>query len=257
MMSEAPAKAPEPRPAATILLVRDDPFEVLMIRRHERQFFSSAVVFPGGTVDPSDHSAEWLDLIVDDEDLDPAARALRIAGFRETFEETGILLARGADHSHVSHDGGADTFLDVVRAAGGRLHLSDLVPFAHWVTPAASPKRFDTHFFVCRTAPGQEGRSDGAETVSLEWASPQAILDRAAAGETSLLLPQGLNVARLGESRNSAEALAAARARPGYTVQPQIEKREDGLYVIIPEEAGYGRVEKPADIPKLPERRQA
>lgn len=259
-MIETPADKPrrepvEPRPAATILLVRDDPLEVLMIRRHEKQFFSSALVFPGGVVDPDDHSDEWHDLIADAEGLDPHARAIRIAGFRETFEETGILLARGADQAHVSHagqQGEAGSFLEVVRASGGRLHLADLVPFAHWITPEQSPKRFDTHFFVCHTAPGQEARCDGSEAVALEWATPGAILDRAAAGETSILFPTRLNVARLAESADARSALEAARARPHFTVCPRVEKRDGAVVTVIPAEAGYCETINylPASVPR-------
>ena len=84
-MAGEPREIAIPRPAATILLVRDAPFEVLMVRRHAGQTFSSALVFPGGTVDESDWSDAWLDLATGGEALDPAERALRIAAFRETF----------------------------------------------------------------------------------------------------------------------------------------------------------------------------
>lgn len=232
------------RPAATILLVRDDPFEVLMVRRHEKQFFSSALVFPGGLVDDSDRSDAWLDLIEDADDLDPEARALRIAGFRETFEETGVLLARGAGGECVPAAAAAEaSFFEIVRQSGGVLRLSDLVPFGHWITPDISPKRFDTHFFLCRTAVGQTAVCDGGEAVALEWAKPQDILARAAAGESSILFPTRMNIARLAESADAAQALSAARERPVFTVRPWVEKRADGTAVVIPAEAGYCETE--------------
>ncbi|WP_242124017.1 NUDIX hydrolase [Sphingobium sp. Sx8-8] len=243
--ASAPAKAPvTPRPAATILLLRDDPMEVLMIRRHKDQFFSSALVFPGGLVDDSDHSDAWHDLIVDDIGLDAHQRALRIAGFRETFEETGILLARGAEgHCAAQQSQPGASFLDIVRASGGRLVLDDLVPFGHWITPEFSPKRFDTHFFICRTAPGQDAVCDGGEAVALEWATPDSILTRAAEGETSILFPTRLNIARLAESGAVDDAIAAARMRPIFTVLPRVEKRPGGMAVVIPAEAGYCETE--------------
>ncbi|MET0361482.1 MAG: NUDIX hydrolase [Sphingobium sp.] len=232
-----------PRPAATILLVRDDPFEVLMVRRHKDQFFSSALVFPGGLVDAGDRSADWLALIDDADGLDEDARALRIAGFRETFEETGILLARGIHGDCVSAPPAGGAFIDIVRESGGRLRLSDLVPFGHWVTPERSPKRFDTYFFLCRTAPDQVAVCDGDEAVALEWAAPEAILARAAAGETSILFPTRMNISRLAETGNAADALAAAQARPVFTVHPRVEKRDGGMAVVIPAEAGYCETE--------------
>ena len=239
-----PARQPvEARPAATILLVRDDPLEVLMVRRHEKQFFSSALVFPGGLVDHTDRSADWHDLVVDDEGLDPERRALRIAGFRETFEETGILLARGAHGDCVAAAAGGASFIETVQASGGRLHLSDLVPFGHWITPEMSPRRFDSHFFLCRTAPEQVAQCDGSEAVALEWATPAAILDRAAAGETSILFPTRMNISLLANSETAAHALEVARARPVFTVRPRVEKRPGGTAVIIPVEAGYPETE--------------
>src|SRR5215203_1183767 len=91
-----------PRPAATALLLRDDPFEVLMIRRHPEQYFASALVFPGGTVDESDRSDDWLPHVAGGAALSVEERALRIAAFRETFEETSILLARDDAGRHVA-----------------------------------------------------------------------------------------------------------------------------------------------------------
>jgi 8-oxo-dGTP pyrophosphatase MutT (NUDIX family) len=46
-----------PLPAATILLLRDQPaFEVLMVKRHHQiDFASGALVFPGGKTAPGDH----------------------------------------------------------------------------------------------------------------------------------------------------------------------------------------------------------
>ena len=87
-----------PRPAATVLLLRDgaDALEVFMVvRHHEIDFASGALVFPGGRVDTGDHViAERPDLCPGPEGIDAMAMALRVAAIRETFEECGILLAR-------------------------------------------------------------------------------------------------------------------------------------------------------------------
>jgi 8-oxo-dGTP pyrophosphatase MutT (NUDIX family) len=67
-------------PAASVLLLRDDPFEVLMIQRHEKSsFVPNAWVFPGGAVDPEDGEPGTLE-------------AARTAGIREVFEETAIRI---------------------------------------------------------------------------------------------------------------------------------------------------------------------
>ncbi len=93
-----PRSAPEPRLAATVLLVRDgaDGLEVFMVVRHRQiEFASGALVFPGGSVDPDDLAlASQLDRSGLPFGADERLCALRIAAVRETFEECGVLLAR-------------------------------------------------------------------------------------------------------------------------------------------------------------------
>src|SRR6476646_3960730 len=87
------------RPASTILLLRDGAakeIEVfMMVRHHQIEFNSGALVFPGGSVDNNDREiAARTELYGGGEGLDEAALGFRIAAIRETFEESGILLAR-------------------------------------------------------------------------------------------------------------------------------------------------------------------
>lgn len=241
-----------PRLAASLLVVRDDPFEVLMVRRSDRGQFASALVFPGGVVEPGDRSQEWLDHVDGADDLDEDERALRIAGVRETFEETAVLLAEGGEGILPPRDDvSGRAFLDVVREHGLRLKLDAIAPFAHWITPETAQKRFDTHFYLTK-APGDcEAVCDGAETVRVEWASPHEVLTRAKVGERAILFPTRLNLGRLAESADSASALEAARRRRPYTVLPRSERREGGLAIIIPAAAGYAETEHftPLDPP--------
>src|SRR5438445_12064057 len=72
----------------------------MMVRHYEIDFSSGALVFPGGSVDKGDK-----EIIADPtlypggEGLDEAALSFRIAAIRETFEESGILLARPRGYS--------------------------------------------------------------------------------------------------------------------------------------------------------------
>jgi 8-oxo-dGTP pyrophosphatase MutT (NUDIX family) len=231
-----------PRLSATVLLVRDDPFEVLMVRRSTRRSdaFSAALVFPGGVVDPEDEARSWIDLAHGGDDLPDRERALRVAACRETFEEAGILLA---DDAIGACPAAGQTFPAFVQAAGARLRLDRLVHFAHWITPSSAPRRFDTHFYLCRAPDGAEAMCDGSETVALEWVSPRLLLDRAAAKTEHVVFPTRMNLRRLAESADVDGALAAARARPRFTVEPRTERRGDTLVVVIPAEAGYGVTE--------------
>ena len=98
MPPEIPAKsatAPAPvRPAATIMLLRDQPsFEVLMVKRHHQiDFASGALVFPGGKTHAGDHDLGWADRSIGWDDFPVIERELRIAAIREAYEEA------GADH---------------------------------------------------------------------------------------------------------------------------------------------------------------
>src|ERR1700726_3409473 len=90
-----------PRPASTILLLRDSAattgeMEVfMMVRHYEIDFNSGALVFPGGSVDKGDQEIiAKPGLYSGCEGLDAAALSFRIAAIRETFEESGVLLAR-------------------------------------------------------------------------------------------------------------------------------------------------------------------
>ena len=86
--------AAAPRPSTTVLLVRDgaDGLEVLMVVREDRGQYASAMVFPGGVVDPQDADEAWLELVDGAGNVGAAERVRRIAGFRELWEETGLLL---------------------------------------------------------------------------------------------------------------------------------------------------------------------
>jgi 8-oxo-dGTP pyrophosphatase MutT (NUDIX family) len=234
-----------PRPAATILLLRDDPFEVLMVRRRAGTVFSSALVFPGGLVDPEDRSEAWLPHLLNHEALDEEARALRIAALRETYEEVGILIAAGVATSCPAPTPRCDAagFRRIVAASGGRLDLAGLTRFGHWVTPATAAKRFDTHFFLARMPDAQDAACDGGETVALEWLRPIDALARANAGEGAVLFPTRMNLKRLADSADSAAAIAAAARRPVLRVEPRVVRLPDGVKVVIPEEAGYGVTE--------------
>ena len=98
MTEQKPAEAV---PAATMLLVRDEPeFQVLMVKRHHQiDFASGALVFPGGKPHSDDSLEEWAAYSDGWDQVDTTQRVLKIAAIREAYEEAGILLAVNRDGS--------------------------------------------------------------------------------------------------------------------------------------------------------------
>ena len=247
----------EARPAATILLLRDEPrFEVLMVKRHHQiDFASGALVFPGGKTHAGDSDEAWADLAVGWSDFDPLQRTLRIGAIREAFEEAGILLASRADGGPLGPvgdlalrkavDKGEVAFTDVVRDLGARLRLDALSVFARWITPTMMPKRFDTWFYAVKAPPAQAAAADGRETVDTEWIAPDEALRLAAAGERTIIFPTRMNLQLLGEASGAADCVARAEQRPLVTVLPQVENRDGAPFLTIPPDAGYGDVAEP------------
>jgi 8-oxo-dGTP pyrophosphatase MutT (NUDIX family) len=245
-----------PVPAATLLLVRDGAqgLEVLMAARHEESGFAAgALVFPGGKVDAGDttiaRSCGGLAGLVE------SAAAARVAAIRETWEECGVLLARSAggellltrgELSRLRERHGA-RFEPLVREARLELCGDRLVPFAHWITPADRPKRFDTLFFMAPFDSDQEALHDGREAIDARWVRPADVIADADAGRLKLVFATRINLLRLGQSNSVAAAMAAARAATVVTVTPQIATTPAGPVLRIPPEAGYSVCELPLD----------
>ncbi|MDB5471532.1 MAG: hydrolase [Caulobacter sp.] len=242
-MTEPVTKSATARPAATVLLVRDaGELEVLMVRRHSEAHFASALVFPGGLVDPADANHTRA---VGGEALTPPERALRIAGYRELFEETGLLIGQ-TESGEAGGEAGVGGYAQALGVHGLWPNLDALHPFAHWITPDFAPKRFDTHFFLCGLDTVGDLVSDGFETVDAEWLAPARALALAKAGERLVIFPTRMNLERLARSRTVADALAATAHHPRVPVQPRREVRADGVFIVLDEVAGYGRREEPA-----------
>ncbi len=261
-MNDAP-EAVTPRPASTVLLLRDGAagIEVLMVTRNvASDFASGALVFPGGRVDAADAAAATHGRCRAVAGLDAAAMAFRVAGIRETYEEAHLLIARppGGDHLlsaqaldeiesrlRASLDR-APLFNDIVESGAVELATDLLVPFAHWITPVGPPKRFDTHFFAVRAPIDQVAAHDGREAVDTIWIAPATAIAEADAKRVTLVFATRMNLLKLGRSRDVAAALDAARAGRIVTVCPELVKTAEGPVLRIPLAAGYGVAEVPA-----------
>jgi len=217
------------RPAATVLLVRDGPegLQVFMVVRHHKiDFASGALVFPGGKVEPEDVALAGGDV----------ERAARVAAIRETYEECGVMLARGT----LALAADPRPFRERLEAEKLEPALDALTPFAHWITPPILAKRFDTRFYIVAAPADQTAAHDGSEAVDSVWIEPARAIREGAEGRRTLVLATRLNLELLGQSATAAEAISAARARRIVTIEPQPLKTETGYRLTIPIEAGYG-----------------
>jgi 8-oxo-dGTP pyrophosphatase MutT (NUDIX family) len=236
------------RPAATILMLRDQPqFEVLMVKRHHQiDFAAGALVFPGGKSHAGDHDPAWADHAIGWESVGDDGAPLRIAAIREAYEEAGVLLARDAAGEIYAGEAAIDVraavaedrvaFLDVIRELGLKLDLSALTIFARWITPPLMSKRFDTWFYVAHAPAAQLAVCDGHEAVDAEWIAPGEALALAASGQRKVIFPTRMNLQLLAESVSAAGAIDTARGRPLVAVEPWVE----GAALRIQPDAGYG-----------------
>jgi len=222
-----PSDPATPRPASTILLLRDGAagLEVFMVVRNQAiDFAGGALVFPGGRVEEADARL---------------GEAFRIAAIREAFEESGILLARRGDALLAEHSLPREgDFHALLTEHELEPAIDTLVHFAHWITPEDMPKRFDTHFFAAHAPAQQIGSHDGGEAVESLWIQPGRAVEEADAGQRTLVFATRLNLLKLARFETAAQALA--ECGPVVTVRPEPFSDERGRWIRIPEEAGYG-----------------
>lgn len=242
-------------PAATAVLVRDGPagLEVLMVvRHHEIDFARGAAVFPGGKAAAADRDDRLRERCAGAA-LDELQRSLRIAAVRETFEESALLLARrrgellGAEGGaalwrgwHARVLASAEAFVEMVCEEELELALDLLVPFAHWVTPEISPKRFDTHFFIVKAPAGQVAVHDGREAVDAFWVRPADAMAECEQRRRVIIFPTLCNLALIAQATDVSAALAGARARSVDRIQPTLVRRADGKIIpALPADCAY------------------
>ena len=224
-----------PVPAATIVVARacpGDTFEVFLVRRHGKSgFMAGAHVFPGGKVDDDDRGFGG--------DADPFA----IGAIRETFEETGVLLARPESGLPLSTSGpiaavsarlaSGEPFSLALLKAGLVPDLEALVPIAWWITPAQEPRRFDTRFFFAVVPPAQRhsATADGVEVEDGIWLAPQAALDGYRRGELRLAPPTLATLEELAPLRLSQ---VARHPWPTAPVEPVITEVDGRMVLALP-----------------------
>jgi 8-oxo-dGTP pyrophosphatase MutT (NUDIX family) len=182
-------------PAASVILLRhgEAGIETYLLHRHALMAFApSMVVFPGGRLDPADSTG--------------GHDSLRRCALRETFEETGVVLAE-----------------------------TDLHPWAHWITPEIEPRRYDTRFFVAAMPADQEASDLSGETDHAEWRAPRDALAAERSGRIRMLPPTMSILMELADLPTVAEVINQATDRQIEPVLPRLVKSESGWEFRYPQ----------------------
>jgi glyoxylase-like metal-dependent hydrolase (beta-lactamase superfamily II)/8-oxo-dGTP pyrophosphatase MutT (NUDIX family) len=260
----------EPRPAATVVLLRDGPggLEVLLTHRPATMAFAPDVhVFPGGRVDPADGDADLqARSVISADDAASAlggdlsgteALAAFIAAIREAFEEVGVLLADvGAAGDLVDArrrllDDPA-SFPEVAAGLDLRLRTDLLVPLSRWVTPPILDRRFDARFFVASTPDAAVVSLVGKEVAAHAWHRPIDALESMASGELEMWLPTSTTLMQLVHATSIKEV--RERMAPGRLGSVIVESiGEDAVRIEMP--AGGGVAGQPVNAYMVGRRR--
>jgi len=248
-------------PASTVLIIRDGVtgLEVFMVvRHHEIDFAAGALVFPGGKLDKSDFDKKLNQYLIEEETSEREIVPYKIAAIRECFEEANILFAKNKDGRIIIDESELfklkkwrDAFInestsmyEFARLENLLFSIGALIPFSHWVTPEKAPKRFDTRFYIAAAPEGHEGQHDGNESVDSIWINPQQALDDCLSEKRTIIFPTRLNLEKLNQSKTVAEAINNAKNSNIVKVTPLIEKLDEGIFITIPKEAGYGEIKE-------------
>ncbi len=248
----------EPRNAATVILLRPSeagPSVYLMRRQVSMEFAGGMCVYPGGGVDPRDFDVEvawagptpeeWARRLGTDEET---ARALVCAAVRETFEESGVLLAGTSDSTVVadttSDDWEADrhalesrdlAMTEFLTRRGLVLRTDLLGVWGGWLTPEFEPKRYRTWFFVASLPEGQITRDVSTESSSVTWLPALEAAGSADAGEMLMMPPTYLTCLEVGQFASPVEVFEAARGRVVEMFMPAVEALGDGFTLSMPD----------------------
>jgi 8-oxo-dGTP pyrophosphatase MutT (NUDIX family) len=248
---------PPARDAATVALLRPAPGgpQVYLLRRVRGMAFAGGMhVFPGGSVDLADATTETGWAGPSPESFADAlgcptslARALVCAAVRETFEESGVLLAGASAHDVLADVSSDDWEAERVALEAREQTLSQLLtrrrlvlradllrPLAHWITPEVEPRRFDTRFFVAEVPTGQVCRDAGAEADQRVWVRPADALEQG----LRMMPPTAAVLRELAAHPDVPAALHATR-----TIRPILPKLvvgdDDSVAFLLPGDEGY------------------
>lgn len=264
--ADGEAEPAEPRDSATVVLLRggESGPEIYLLRRQTSMAFAGGMcVFPGGGVDPRDFDselpgeglvdrglwagpspAEWAERLGVDE---PKARALVCAAVRETFEESGVLLAGPGAHEVVADTTADDWEADRVALESRELSMTaflekralvlrtDLLgPWSGWLTPVFEPRRYRTWFFVALLPEGQVTRDVSTESSAVTWTAAMDAVEQVEQQQILMLPPTWLTCLDVGQHADPAAVLDEAQKRHVEVFMPELVPEGDDFILSTP-----------------------
>jgi 8-oxo-dGTP pyrophosphatase MutT (NUDIX family) len=279
MLRFEPGREPTvPKPAATVVVVRQDPDAVrwFCVKRHAKSgFLGGALVFPGGKVSDSDRDPAWEPLVtpLSERALSVAddlvsARAFAIAALRELVEEAALLPTVGAaldeagveDFRRALAERGkalgdeSRALRELLVARGLRLDVSRFESLSRWVTPKAEERRYDTRFYVLEAPAGQPGRHDEHETTHSFWASSDELLAMWRSNEVFLAPPTLHTLLFLQPAANVDDVLSRARGHSLSVLCPEFVMDGEVGILTLPGDRLYPEKHPPPSDPDAPTR---
>lgn len=271
-ITQPPGEPAPLRPAATAVPLRDEggALEVLLVKRSRSAgFVPGAYVFPGGVVDAADAHSDIQRLLqaplqsgapattegsrsgrqptasAPTESLGsgaPPSLGFWVAAARELFEETGVLLTSPPLAEPVASRWRSElledrvTIADLLGSESLMLALDKLTHIAHWITPIAERRRYDTHFFLARMPEGADVRIDAREMVDAQWLTPKRAMERFAAGALPMVFPTVRTIQSLLPFDSVAGAVEGLGHRHVRPILPRLVRRGGGVGIVIDEE---------------------
>ena len=239
----------EPRAASTVVLLREGDggpggLEIYLLRRHVSMEFAPGMrVFPGGGVDPRDAELDpelWAGPSADEWAARMGCTALEAtelvcAAVRETFEESGVLLAGTADSvvadttgdeweaDRAALESSEQSLTDLLERRGLVLRTDLLSVLGGWLTPVFEPRRYRTWFFVATLPDGQVTRDVSGESDKVIWLPVRDAIRAVDDGEMLMLPPTYATLCELYDALTPADALARAAELPYEMIEPTVD----------------------------------
>ena len=249
------------------MIVRDSDvgMQVFMMKRSLRSNFAGIWVFPGGILEDQDQDIakkNYFSGINEKKakailNYDRESLTYWIASLRETFEETGALIANrendsffvptkdeaiNLDRLRSDLNNGKISFISILKELKLKIALERLIYVSHWITPDVETKRYTTRFFLTSLNEKVTMTHDELEGTDSKWIGINEALEAHKAGRISLIMPTIKNLESISSYKNTQEIISAKKAIKAKDIQaiePKFFKENGQWKGLLPGEYGY------------------